>query len=102
MGAPRTQTYTSCVKKEDLTKYPFNDPDNNCKYSVLKSTGKAMDVQGTCSGREGVAEFQIRLDVLDAEHVKGTGELAMNFNGQSVKGKYDGAGKWIGETCAAK
>jgi hypothetical protein len=101
MGTPRTHTYKSCVKKENLTKYPFNDSSRDCNYKVLKSTGKAMEVQGSCPGKEGVAEFHIQLDVLDSEHVKGTGDLSMNFNGQTMNGKYDGAGKWIGDTCTA-
>ena len=67
MGGPHTRTYKSCVKKENLTKYPFNDSGRDCKYNVLKSTGKAMDVEGTCPENEGVADFHIRLDVLDSD-----------------------------------
>src|SRR5689334_2893326 len=48
LPAPSTTTYKSCVKKEDLAKYPFTDPDDKCTWTVGNSTGGKMDTKGTC------------------------------------------------------
>src|SRR5437660_12368616 len=48
MGAPQTQTYKSCITKENMNQYPFNDPDNECKYKVQSFTVNQMDVSVIC------------------------------------------------------
>lgn len=104
MGTPHTSTHKSCVKKEDLNKYPFTDPEHNCTYRVMSSTGKTMEAHGTCQpgGDAGKVDFDLRLDALDSENVKGTGDMSMNFNGQMVKGKYAATGKWLSGTCSGQ
>jgi hypothetical protein len=47
MPAPNTSTYKSCVRKEDLGKYPFTDPEANCTWNVVNSTGSKMEANGT-------------------------------------------------------
>jgi len=104
MGTPpRTNTYRSCLKKEDLNKYPFSDPDKKCTYTVLSSTGSTMEARGTCApGSEGAKiDFKLRLDALDSENVKGTGQMTMSMNGGSMNGNYAATAKWIGATCPA-
>src|ERR1700730_15313513 len=67
---PQTNTYRSCLKKEDLNKYPFSDPDKKCTYKVLSSTATAMEARGTCAPGEGTKiDFKLRLDGLDTENV---------------------------------
>jgi hypothetical protein len=104
MGTPpRTNTYRSCLKKEDLNKYPFSDPDKKCTYTVLSSTGSTMEARGTCApGSEGAKiDFKLRLDALDSENVKGTGQMTMSGPGGSMNGNYAATAKWIGATCPA-
>jgi Protein of unknown function (DUF3617) len=102
-GTPQTRTYRSCVRKEGLDKYPFSDPDKKCTYNVLTSTGSKMDVRGTCMpGSEGAKiDFNYRLEALDPEHAKGTGQAAITSGGQTMNGIYSGTGKWIGASCPA-
>jgi hypothetical protein len=104
MGAPRTTTYRSCVKKEELGKYPFTDPDKRCSYKVVSSTGKTMEAHGTCrpGSEEGKVDFDLRLDALDSENVKGTGDMTMNFNGQTMTGKYAATAKWLNVACSTQ
>src|SRR6202166_3984760 len=79
---PRTNIYRSCLKKEDLNKYPFVDPDKKCNYRVLSSTGSTMEAQGTCTENDGTkADFKIRLDAVDSENVKGAGQLTLSSAG---------------------
>ena len=104
MGTPpRTNTYRSCLKKEDLNKYPFTDPEKKCTYTVLSSTGSTMDARGTCApGSEGAKiDFKMRLDVVDSENVKGTGQMTMSGPGASMNGNYAATAKWIAATCPA-
>jgi hypothetical protein len=104
MGTPpRTNTYKSCLKKEDLNKYPFTDPDKKCTYTVLSSTGSTMEARGTCApGSEGAKiDFKLRLDAVDTENVKGTGQMTMSGPGGSMNGNYAATAKWLGATCPA-
>lgn len=104
MGVPpRTNTYRSCLKKEDLNKYPFSDPDKKCTYTVLSSSGTTMEARGTCApGSEGAKiDFKMRLDALDTENVKGTGQMTMTAGGSTMNGKYTATSKWISGTCPA-
>jgi len=100
---PRTNTYKSCLKKEDLNKYPFTDPDKKCTYTVLSSTGSTMEARGTCApGSEGAKiDFKLRLDAVDTENVKGTGQMTMSGPAGNMNGNYAATAKWIGATCPA-
>jgi hypothetical protein len=101
-GAPPRRTYRSCLKKEDLNRYPFVDPDKKCNYRVLSSSGSTMEAQGTCTENDGTkVDFKIRLDAVDGENVKGTGQLILSSAAGSLNGNYAGAGKWISSTCPA-
>lgn len=100
LPAPSTTTYKSCVKKEDLAKYPFTDPDNNCTWTVGNSTGGKMDTKGTCMPPgQGKVDFNVHLDALNTESVTGTGQLSMNGPRGAMNGTYAATAKWIGATC---
>lgn len=102
MGAPMTQTYKSCVKKEDMNKCPFPDRDNECKYKVQSSTGSHMEVSGDCLYPTGQkADFQIELNVIDSEDVQGSGQASIAGPEATMHGDYSGKGKWVGASCPA-
>ena len=103
MGKPQTRNYKSCIKKEDLDKYPFADPDKRCTYTVVSSTGTTMEAHGTCQpGSEGAKiDFNLRLEAVDSENVKGTGQMNMSMEGRTMDGNYNATAKWIGATCPA-
>ena len=100
-GAPQTRTWKSCVKKEDLNKYPFDDPNKKCTYTVLNSTGSKMDVRGTCMpGNDGYKyDFKVQLEAADSEHAKGTGQMTVSRGDQTMNGDYSGSSQWLGATC---
>jgi len=102
LPAPTTSTYESCVSKEDLNKYPFADPEANCTWKVVSSTGSKMEANGTCMPEGmGNVEFNMHLEAVDSEHVKGTGQLAINGPARIMHGSYTGTAKWIRDTCPA-
>ena len=101
MGTPQSRTYKSCLRKEDLNKYPFAEPEHHCNYTVVSSTGATMEAHGTCTEPDAKIDFEVKLDAVDSEHVKGTGKMNINAAGNAMNGTYTGAGKWIGATCPA-
>jgi hypothetical protein len=100
LPAPSKTTYKSCVKKEDLAKYPFTDADQKCTWTVGNSTGSRMDAKGTCMPPgEGKVDFNIHLDAVNTESVTGTGQLSMNGPIGAMNGTYAATAKWIGAAC---
>lgn len=101
--APQTRIYRSCWKKEDLNKYPFVDPEKKCNYTVTSSTGSTMEASGTCApGSEGAKiDFKMRVDAVDTENVKGTGQMTISMGGGSMNGNYAVTAKWLGGSCPA-
>lgn len=100
---PHTTSYTSCVRAEDLMKYPFTDPKANCNWNVVSSTGSAMQANGTCTPQNmGTLQFAMQLTAVDAQHVQGTGQVTANSPNGPLSGNYSGTGKWIGAQCPAK
>jgi hypothetical protein len=102
LPAPTTTTYKTCVKKEDLDKYPFTDPKAKCTWTVQNSTGNKMDATGTCMpDGQGKIDFHIHLEALDSENVKGTGQLTFNGPGGAMSGNYSATAKWASASCPA-
>ena len=99
---PHTTSYTSCVRPEDLTKYPFSDPKANCSWNVVSSTSNSMQANGTCAPEKmGTVQFAMQLIAVDAEHVQGTGQMTASTPNGPMSGSYSGTGKWIGAQCPA-
>jgi hypothetical protein len=99
---PNTNTYRSCVKKEDLAKYPFTDPKAMCTWTVASSTGSNMQAKGTCMpGDMGKVDFNMQLTATDSSNVTGTGQMTVNGPRGPMQGDYSATAKWIGATCPA-
>jgi hypothetical protein len=99
---PHTVTYTSCVRSENLTKYPFTDPKANCSWNVVSSTSSTMQANGTCTPRNmGTMQFAMQLTAVDSQHVQGTGQVTANGPNGPLSGNYSGTGKWVGAQCPA-
>jgi hypothetical protein len=96
---PSTTTYNSCVKKEDLDKYPFTNPDFKCTWTVQTSTSSRMDAKGTCMTSDGKVDFNIQLDALSTESVKGTGQMSMQGPAGAIKGSYAATAKFVSGAC---
>ena len=96
-----TTNYKSCVKKEDLAKYPFTDPKDKCNWTVVSSTGSMMEANGTCMpAGQGTVDFTMSLQATDTENVKGTGQITIT-GPMNMQGTYSATGKWTGATCPA-
>jgi hypothetical protein len=62
-----------------------------------------MEARGTCApGSEGAKiDFKLRLDAIDTENVKGTGQMTMSTGDMTMNGTYTATSKWISGTCPA-
>ena len=101
LPAPTTTNYKTCVTKEKLNMYPFTDSKDNCTWTVQNSTGTKMDATGTCMPTQGKVDFDIHLEALDSENVKGTGQLKVDGPRGSMSGNYSATAKWASATCPA-
>jgi Protein of unknown function (DUF3617) len=103
LPTPNTSTYKTCVRKDDLTKYPFTDPEDKCTSRVLTSTGSKMEARGTCRPEGGGPkyDFSLRVEAPDAEHVEGKGQLAISGPGGTMHGNYSAKATRIGATCSS-
>lgn len=96
---PSTTMYKSCVKKEDLDKYPFTDPDFKCTWTVQTSTSSKMAAKGMCMNSDGKIDFDIQLEALSTESAKGTGQMSMAGPAGAIKGTYAATAKFVSGTC---
>lgn len=94
-------TYTSCVKAKDLNSNPWAERDSHCAWTVLKSNGTDMELQGTsCQMGNGMtADVHGAIHVSDPEHGTGTFDMTLTGNGQNMKGHASYSGKWLSATC---
>jgi len=109
MGYGAALSYKKCITEKGLNT-SWVQGDNNCKWTVLKSTATELEVQGTnCKmanqvmGRsQGLtSEGLFKIHVLDSEHLQGS--IHGTATGNGVNATMDGSykGKWISATCPA-
>jgi hypothetical protein len=103
-GLGGTKIYKQCVTAKQLNT-PWVKGDDNCNWTVLKSTSSDLDVRGTScrAGRnEGLnTNVEVNIHALDSEHVRAT--MHGTGTGSGVNATLDGnyAGKWISAACPA-
>ncbi len=102
MPNPIVNSYRSCIKKEDLGKYPFTDPKAMCSWTVVSSTGTQMNANGTCMpAGMGTVQFNMQLNASDSSDVTGTGQMSFNGPAGAMTGNYAATAKWVGANCPA-
>jgi hypothetical protein len=98
-GQPRK--YNSCVKAKDLSSNPWAEPGEHCAWTVLKSDGTNMEVQGSScqKGNGATADVHGTVYMSDSQDGTGTFDITLNTNGQTMKGHATFTGKWLSATC---
>lgn len=97
-----TLTRKSCVTEKQLAT-SWVQGDENCKWTILKSTASDLEVKGT-SCRAGKNEgwnsdVLVKIHVADSEHVQGS--IHGTATGTGLNATLDGnyKGKWIATSC---
>jgi Protein of unknown function (DUF3617) len=99
-GQGRTSTSTRCVTKEDSAKafQPANLPAT-CRYNLTVSTATQQKMTVTCESDKGTSTGTVQVDVVDAETIKGSVQMATAFNGQTMNTNVAFTSKWVGPAC---
>jgi hypothetical protein len=104
MGIGGTHTHKRCVTEKQLNT-SWVDGDQNCKWTVLKSTDSDLEINGTAcrpGSNEGWnSDVVVKIHASNPEHLEGS--MHGTATGDGVNATLDGSyqGKWISETCPA-
>ena len=106
-GMKPAMTYKSCVKPndvKDLTSNPWMSGLKCSSWSVLKSAGTDLEVQGNaCDMGHGlIASGHGNLHLQDSEHLTEVIDYTLTGSGLAVQGHAISTSKWIGATCPAE
>lgn len=104
MGLDTGRTFKFCVTEKNLNT-PWVKGDNNCRWTVLKSTSSDLEVHGTScrAGQNGEdTELDLKIHALDTEHVRATMHGTDVGNGLNVTLDGNYMGKWMQATCPAE
>jgi Protein of unknown function (DUF3617) len=104
MGLGTAHTRKTCRTAKTLNT-SWVEGDQNCKWTVLKSTSSDLEVHGT-SCRMGKNEgwnsgVDVKIHVADNEHLRGS--IHGTATGTGINATLDGnyTGKWLGASCPA-
>lgn len=102
MGLDAPKKYKFCITQKNLNT-PWVEGDNNCKWTVLRSTSSDLDVHGaSCRAgkNDGMnSEVDIKIHAVDSEHVRATMHGTTTGNGSNVTLDGSYTGTWTGTTC---
>jgi hypothetical protein len=96
------KTFKRCVTPKQLNT-PWMQGDENCTWTVLKSTDSTLEVRGTAcrlGSDQGMnTDVKVKIQVIDSEHVTASihGTASGNGVNATLNGDYDG--KWVGASC---
>jgi hypothetical protein len=107
MGISSPKTSNRCVTQKNLNT-SWAEGDNNCRWTVVKSTGSDLDLHGTscAKGSKDMAsdmKVDVNMHAIDSEHVHATLRGTATGNDGS-KITMDGTylGKWLSSTCTTQ
>jgi hypothetical protein len=96
----RTNTYKSCLKKEDLDK-PFGNDEQrkSCKQTFVTSSSTRQEIHMECDLGGGKQSGTLKLEALDSGTVKGSMEMVASNGGRSMTVNSSFSSKWLGPVC---
>jgi hypothetical protein len=96
----RTNTYKSCLKKEDLDK-PFGSDEQrkSCKQTFVTSSGTRQEIHMECEIGAGKQTGTLKLEALDSGTVKGSMQMVASNGGRSMNVNSSFSSKWLGPVC---
>ena len=96
----RTNTYKSCLKKEDLNKPLVSDEQRkSCKQTFVTSTSTSQEIHMECEIGGGKQSGTLKLEALDSGTVKGSMQMVASNGGRSMTVNSSFSSKWLGPVC---
>jgi Protein of unknown function (DUF3617) len=93
-----TNTYKSCLTKDQLEKTPFADKQN-CTEKLMSSNSKEAEVSFECTMEEAKGSGTMKIEVQDNENVQGSGHGTMTMGGHTMNTDWKMTGKWVQSSC---
>lgn len=99
---PKTTVSKHCLTKEDLSKgLTFGDDRGSCQRTVVNSSSSKQEIRIECSNNGIKAHGTIRIEAVDAEHVKISSEITSGDGAHTMKINTNGTGKWVSAECTS-
>ena len=98
-GQPKTHTTKSCMTKEKMEKAMFGEERQNCKRTVVTSTGSKAEVRLDCDQQGMKTSGTVRVDAVDSENVKGSVKAESTGGGNTMKVNSNFTSKWLSADC---
>jgi hypothetical protein len=95
----RTNTYKSCLTKEQLEKGPDFGDKKQCTQTVITSTSSKAELRVVCDMQDTKASGIMHVEALSPENVKGSGQMSVSGGGHTMNVNTALTGKWIGPNC---
>jgi hypothetical protein len=96
----RTNTYKSCVTKEDLQKPFGNDQERkSCKQTILSSSPSHQEIHMECEIGGGKQSGTFKVDAVDSGTAKGSMEMVASSGGRTMNINSTFSSKWLGPAC---
>jgi hypothetical protein len=97
---PQTRVTKHCVTQEELSKgLTFGDEHRSCQRTVVSSSSSKQEIRMECSSAGITAKGTIRIEALDAEHLKVSSEFTSGDGPHGMKISVTGTGKWVSDAC---
>lgn len=98
-GQPaHTNTYKSCLTKDQLEKTPFADKQN-CTEKLISSSAKEAEVSVECTMEEAKGSGTMKIEALSDESVQGSGHGTVTMGGHTMNTDWKMTGKWVQSSC---
>jgi hypothetical protein len=98
-----THTFTkkSCITEHDLDNETIfsKPPAEGCTRQVVKFTSTYAEVHYVCAMQDAKGEGTVKVQVLNPENVKGSGQIHAVAYGQPINTNSSFAAKWLGSDC---
>ena len=95
-----TQTYKSCITREQLEQGPaFDKEKRSCTTTLVTSTSSSAEVQIACDLQGMQGNGTVHVEALSREQVKGSSRMTMSGNGNTMESHATYTAKWIGPDC---
>jgi hypothetical protein len=103
-GSPRTTTVKYCLTSDSLKRALYNS-DKNCTTKLVSSSANTQQIHLECTSGNTKTSGDFTIERVDAEHLKGSGELKAAADSSSAKAgrtmdiKMSMNNKWLSSDC---
>jgi Protein of unknown function (DUF3617) len=95
-------TSKSCLTKDKLERGFAFDNHKECTHNLLTSTAHNIEVQMTCTAKQGKMNLLVKAEALSSTNVKGATHMTMEGGGRTMTSDGSFTSKWISSDCGSE